>query len=187
MWMPREPLVFGEALEAVVLERGFDVEGDLANVVPEDAGAGVEIDAELVGLVEGFGADGVGVELHAAEIDDPGEAGEVVDDDLVCGAAGRKGEGDGAEECGEVVGGALLVEGLAGGAVDEALEDDGAVLNSAESPGADRQEIADEVDLAEVEAEFFLGEVEFFGVGDADFVAFELEEFGVVFFGHEEG
>ncbi len=78
-------------------------------------------------MVEVGGADGVGVELDAAEVDDPGEGGGVVDDDLFGGAAGGEGEGDGADEVGEVVGGALLVEGLAVGAVDEALEDDGAV------------------------------------------------------------
>ena len=74
----------------------------------------------------------MGVKLDAAEIDDPGESGGIVDDDLVGGAAGGEGEGDGAKEFGEVFGGALLVEGLGlaggeAGTVDEALKDDGAV------------------------------------------------------------
>ena len=103
---------FGPAGEAVLFEDGFDFEGDGADVGPLDAGAGVEVDAEFVGVVEVGGADGVGVEFDAAEIDDPGEAGGVVDDDLFGGAAGGEGESDGAEEGGEIGGSALLVEGL---------------------------------------------------------------------------
>ena len=78
----------GPADEAVLFEDGFDFEGHGADVGPLDAGAGVEVDAEFVGVVEVGGADGVGVELDAAEVDDEGEAGGVVDDDLFGGAAG---------------------------------------------------------------------------------------------------
>ncbi len=102
-----------------------------------DAGTRVEIDAKLVGvshilLQRVDCADGVGMKFDATEIDDPGKAGGVVDDDLFGGAAGGKGESDGAEEGGQVRGSALLVEGLGlaageAGSVDEALEDDGTV------------------------------------------------------------
>ena len=125
----------GPAGEAVFAEDGLDLESDGTDVGQGDAGVGVEVDAELVGVVEVGGEDGVGVELDAAEVDGPGEAGGVVDDDLFGGAAGGEGEGDGAEPVGAGlgVGRALLVEGLGlaavgeAGAVDEALEDDGAV------------------------------------------------------------
>ncbi len=90
----------------------MDFEGYAADVGPGDSGDGVEVDAELVGVVEVAGADGVGVELDAAEVDDPGEAGGVVDDELFGGAAGGEGEGDGAEPGGAIGGGALLVEGF---------------------------------------------------------------------------
>ena len=90
----------GPAGEAVLFEDGFDFEGDGADVGPFDAGAGIEVDAELVGVVEIVAADRVRVEFDAAEVDDPGEAGGVVDDDLFGGAAGGKGERDGAEELG---------------------------------------------------------------------------------------
>ena len=77
----------GPAAEAVLFEDGFDFEGDGADVGPLDAGAGVEVDAELVGVVEVGGADRVGVKLDAAEVDDPGEAGGFVDYQLFGGAA----------------------------------------------------------------------------------------------------
>ena len=41
----------GPAGEAVLFEDGFDFEGYGADVGPFDAGAGVEVDAELVGMV----------------------------------------------------------------------------------------------------------------------------------------
>ena len=103
---------FDEGGEAVFFENGFGDHGDVADVLPNDAGAGVEIDTELVRVVEVGGEDWVGVELHAAEVDDVEEAGGVVDDDLFGGAAGGEAEGDGAEVGGQVGWGALLVEGL---------------------------------------------------------------------------
>ena len=171
--------------EAMILEDLVGNEGHVADVLPGNAGAGVEIDAELVRVVEIGGADGVGMKLDAAEVDDPGEAGGVIDDELFGGATGGKGKGDGAEEGGEClwVGGALLVEGLGlrgleAGAVDEALENDGAVLNSLKRAGRDGEVVADEVELGEF---YVAGEVELGGVGDADFVPVDGEEFGVGF------
>jgi hypothetical protein len=125
----------------------------------------------------------VRVELHAAEIDDPGEAGGVVDDDLFGGAAGGEGERDGAEERGQIGGCAFLIEGLGlatfeAGSVDETLEDDGAVANALQGSGGDGERVADEVELGELD---FAGEVEFFRVGDANGVIVDAEEFcGVV-------
>ncbi len=178
---------FGPSLEADLGEEGLDLEGDAADVVPADAWAGVEIDAEFVGVVEVGGADGVGVELDAAEVDDPGEAGGVVEDDFFGGAAGGKREGDGAEPgwAGFGVGCAFLVEGFAVGAVDEALEDEGAIFDSADRAGSDGEVVADEVQLGELD---FAREVELAGVGDADlsdFAAIDLEQLDVFGFFHE--
>ena len=126
----------------------------------------------------------MGVEFDAAEVDDEGESGGIVDDDLFGGAAGGEGEGDGAEEGGEIGGGALLVEGFGlsafkAGSVDEALEDDGTVANALEGSGCDGEVVADEVELGELG---FAGEVELLGVRDADGVVVDLEEFGGVVF-----
>ena len=82
------------------------------------------------------------VELYAAEVDDPGETGGVVDDDLFCGAAGGKGESNGAEEFRKIRGCALLVEGFGFGSVDETLEDDGAVPNALQCPWSDGEGVA---------------------------------------------
>ena len=113
-------------------------------------------------MVEIGGADGVRMELDAAEVDDPGQAGGVVDDELFGGAAGGEGERDGAEPVGQVRRArasdrrARLL-----GAVDEALEDDGAVANAVQRAGGDGEEVADEVELGELH---FAGEVEFSGL-----------------------
>ncbi len=175
---------FGPSLEADLGEKGLDFEGDAADVVPLDAGAGVEIDAEFVGVVEVGGADGVRVELDAAEVDDPSETGGVVEDDLFGGAAGGKGEGDGLEpgRAGFRVRRAFLVEGFAVGAVDEALEDEGTVSDSGDGSGSDGEVVADEVELGELD---FAREVEFAGVRDADFAAVDLEHVDVFGFFHE--
>ncbi len=90
------------------------------------------------------------MQLDAAEVDDPGEPGGVVDHDLFRGAAGGKGQRHGAQPSGSIGGRALLVEGLALGAVDEALENDGPVADAGEGARRDRQVVADEIELGEL-------------------------------------
>ena len=77
--------------------------------------------------------------------------------------------------------GALLVEGLGFGAVDEALEDDGTVADSVQCAGRDGEVVADEVELRELG---LFGEVELAGVGDADFVPVDGEQLDVFGFFH---
>ena len=72
-------------------------------------------------------------------------------------------------QCGRVVGRALLVEGLALGAVDEALEHDAAGRECrASAPVGDREVVADEVELGELR---LFAEIRLARVGDADLAA----------------
>ena len=140
-------------------------------------------------MVEIGGEDGVRVELHAAEIDDPEKAGGVVYDDFLGGAAGRKAEGDGAEECGRSEGARFLIEGLGlaggeAGSVDEALEDDGTALNAEKRARCDGCEVLRDVELGEVGGAV---EVRLGGTGDADLLVGDGEEYGVVGLGHGRG
>lgn len=77
--------------------------------------------------------------------------------------------------------GALLIEGLAFGSVDEALQDDGAILNSGEGSGGDGKVVADEVEFRELDVAREIGLV---GIRDADFASVDGEEFGGGFFWH---
>ena len=130
--MPREPLVFGQPARPELVEQRLHLERDAAHVGPRDARARIEIDAQLVGMIEVAGAHRVRMQLDAAEVDDPGEARRVVDDDLLGGAPRRKRQRHRAQPVGPLLGRALLVEGLALGAVDEALEHDRAVADAGE-------------------------------------------------------
>ncbi len=72
----------------MVLEHLADDERDLAHLREGDSRRGIEIDAELVGVVEVVGANRVRVQVEAAQVHHPGEAGGVVHHHLVGGAAG---------------------------------------------------------------------------------------------------
>ncbi len=52
----------------------------LAHVVPAHAWAGIEIDPQLVGMLQIGAAHRMRMQLHAAQVDDPSQAGRVVDD-----------------------------------------------------------------------------------------------------------
>ena len=58
-------------------------ECNASDVVPRNARPGIEIDPQLVGMLEIAGAHRVRMELDAAEVHDPREAGGVVDDDFL--------------------------------------------------------------------------------------------------------
>ncbi len=84
----------------------------------------------------------VRVEFDAAEVDDPREAGRIIDDQFFSGAARREGKGYGSEPVGMVGRGALLIEGGLVGAVDEAFQNDGAIADTGERTGGNREVIA---------------------------------------------
>src|SRR5580700_3790045 len=70
---------FGPAVEAQVGKEGFDFKCDRADVLPWNAGTGIEVNAEFVGMVKIARPDGVGMEFDAAEVHYPGQAGSIID------------------------------------------------------------------------------------------------------------
>ena len=98
-------------------------------------------------MVEVVGADRVRVEVDAAEVDDPGEPGGLVHDDLVRGAAGREHQGCDAHPVGPVVRRALLEERLLLDAIDEALERHRATADADQRAVGDGDVVAHEVQL----------------------------------------
>ena len=92
MWMPREPDVLGQPTSPTASSASRATSATSRICGHGDAGHRVEVDPQLVGMVEVLGADRVRVEVDAAEVDDPGEPGGVVDDDLVGGPPGRERE-----------------------------------------------------------------------------------------------
>ena len=147
MWMPREPDVFGQPTRPDVLERLLAGHRHVADLRPLDAGDRVEVDAQLVGMVEVVGADGVGVEVDAAEVDDPDQGRRVVDDDLVGGPARRERQLGGPDPVGRVVGRPLLEERLLGDPVDEPLERHRPAADAGQRPVGDGEVVLDEVEL----------------------------------------
>ena len=90
--MPREPLVLGQPRSPSSSSSAFTSSATRRTSSQATPGPGIEIDAQLVGVVEVAGAHRVRMQLDAAEVDDPGQAGRVVDDDLLGGAARGKRE-----------------------------------------------------------------------------------------------
>ena len=70
---------------------------DVAHHVERQAGLGVEVDAELVGMVDVGAPHRPRVEVEAAEVDRPHEVGDVDRAELVGGPAARERHPDGLE------------------------------------------------------------------------------------------
>ena len=141
---------------------------------------GVEVDAELVGVLGVGGQIRPQVQAEAAEVDGPHDVGDVGDDQRVGGRAVR-GRDDGRLQ---PVGGArrdpLLEEGLAGGAVGEALQQGGSAAGGVEEVLADLEVVRDEVELRGVDGR----EVHLVGPADPDLVPVDLHD-ALIVSGHK--
>ena len=134
--------------EADVGEGVAHDEGDPADVVPGDARDGVEVDPQLVGMVEVVGPDGMGVEVEAAEVGHPGEAGRIVNDDLVGGPARGEARAPPCEASPGCLSGARFWKKKSpAGAVRVALEGHRPAARAAQSAIRDRDVVADELQL----------------------------------------
>ena len=83
MWIPREPDVLGQPTQAEVGQHFVGHQRHTADVVPRHAWHGIQVDAQLVGVVQVIGARRMGVEVDAAQVDDPGQLRGIPQDDLV--------------------------------------------------------------------------------------------------------
>ena len=77
-------------MKPYLFQQALHFESDTAHIGPADAWSGIEIDAQLIGMIEIAGANRVRVQFDAAQIDDPGEPGRIVHDHFFGGAPGRE-------------------------------------------------------------------------------------------------
>ena len=105
-----------------LFEKIFHLHRHEPHIIPFDARPRIAIDAQLVGVIEIVGPHGVRVQLDAAEIDDPGEAGGVIDDYFFGCTSRRKRERNGAQPVRRILRRPFLIERRLLGAIDEAFE-----------------------------------------------------------------
>jgi hypothetical protein len=163
--------------EACVGEGVPHDEGHAPDVVPGNAGDGVEVDAQLVGMIEVVGQDRVRIEVETAEVRDPGEAGRVVNDDLVGRPAGGEAQLDRAEPRRPIRGRPLLEEELTRRAVRVALEGHRPAARAAPRPIGDRHVVADELQLRDGAAGG-VREVDLVRVRDGDVASGDADDLG---------
>src|SRR5271154_4682696 len=142
---PARPAGFGPAAKAHLVQQGLHFERDRTHVGPTDAGTWIEVNPQLVRMIEIGGAHRMRMQLDAAKIYDPCQPGSVIDNDFFRSAARREREGYRPQPLGALRWCALLVEGLAFGAVDVSLEDERTVTDSSERAPRDRQVVANQI------------------------------------------
>ena len=172
MWIPREPDVFGQPTSPTASSASLQTIATSRICDHVDAGHRVEVDPQLVGMVEVVGADRVRVQVDAAEVGDPGQPGDLVEDDLVGRAPGRERQLGGPDPVRSIVRGPLLEERLTGRAVDEALERHRPAGDAAQRALADREVVLHEIQLRVAG----LGEVDLRRVRDRDLAVTDPED-----------
>ena len=163
----------GPADQPEIGERRADHSGDLANLFPLDAGHGIEIDAQLVGMIQIAGTDRMRMELEAGEVGHPHERGGVARYDFFGGPARWETERDHLYPVGPRFRRALLIEKLTAGAVRIADEDVRTPARALERARRNREVIAREIELGMAALrEQYLG-----GIRDRDLAAGNLQQF----------
>jgi hypothetical protein len=128
----------------------------------------IEVDAQLIGVLQVGAAHRVRVQLDAAQVHDPGEASDIVHDDLLGGAARGERERHRPQPARALIRRPLLVKRLGLGPVDEPLQDDRAVADSAEGALGHRDIVLDDIELREAR---LLRKIRLARVGDGHLVA----------------
>ena len=146
--------------------------GDIDDLRPVHAGHRVEVDPQLVGVVEVFGAHRVRVEVEASEVDDPGQARGIPDHRLLGRRSARVVQGRGVDEVGVVLGHALLEERLLVDALHEALQHHRPPAGAAQRPRRDREEVPHDIELRQPG----LREDDLVGARDTHLVTVDLED-----------
>ena len=118
------------------------------------------------------GTDGMGMELDASEIDDPGKTRRIVNDNFLGRATGRKGKRYNSQPLWPLCRGTLLIEGRLLGTVHEALQDERPIPNSCQSAVRNRKVVLHELKLGNLD---FPGEVRLARMRDADLTSGDLQ------------
>ena len=142
------------------------------NVVPLHSGAGIEVDAQLIGVIEIVGANGMRIQIDAAEVHDPEELGGVAHHDLLRRPSRRKFELHRLDPVGMLLRRALLKKRLGIGPVHVSLENDGTSGDSAQRAVGDGEVVLRQVELRVAR----LRKKDFVGIGDRDFAAGRFED-----------
>src|SRR5688572_20861754 len=92
---PPRPTRLGPPAQSDLLQQTLCLHRDTAHIVPLHTWSGIEVDAQLIGMVEIARADRMWVKLDASQVHDPREARRIVHNDLLGGPPRGKRQGDG--------------------------------------------------------------------------------------------
>ena len=123
----------------------------------------------------------VWMQLDASQVDDPGEARGIVDYDFFSSPARGEGQRDGSQPGWTLGRGSFLVEGFALGAIHEAFQNDGPILNSSESARRNGQVIPHDVEFRKRD---LFREIQLIGMGNTDLVPVDQQYLGTFFLFH---
>ena len=169
--MPLEPARLRVAAQLVLASTSRDDQRDLAHVVPRHTGRGVEVDAQLVGVVDVLPPRRPWVEVDDAEVVGPHEVGGVHRAQLLGCAPGRERHRRGLQPVGDLLRHALLPDRLLLDPVDEALHHRGPVAQVHEGGIGRGKVVVHEVVLREPG----LREVDLLRIGEADLMPGHLD------------
>ena len=155
----------------MLVEHLADLQSHLAHEREGHVLGGVEVDAQLVGMVEVAAAHGPGVPVDDTQVHGPDQVRGVVGHELARVTAAGKGHGGRLQPLRRAVGNALLKERLALDAVDPALHHRGALAQMAHDRLLALQVVLREIHLRELA----LGEEHLRGVAQAQLAPARLD------------
>src|SRR5215831_18888842 len=134
-------------------------------------------------MVKIAGANWMRMQLNAAQVHDPGEPRDVIDDNFLRGSPRRKGKSHCPQPRWTLLRRALLIEGFPRSAIHEPLENNGPILDSVQRSRRNRKVIAHEFQFRNSSLR---REVQLAWIRDLNVTPLKHKNFFRRFFPHEE-
>src|SRR5579872_2144874 len=133
-------------------------------------------------MIEIGGSHWMRVQFDAAQVNDPGKSGSVIDHYFFGSSAGRERQRDRTQPGRALFWRALLIKRLPFGAVDETLQHHRPILNPSQRTQSDGEIILNKFELSD---SYLRREIQFLRVRDLDFLPADRQNFAGRFFCHK--
>ena len=147
---------------------GVDYGYDISDFQCPTLGGSLPPAPHTIGVVQVVGEHRMRVEVNAAQVDRPGQAGRIVDDGLLGRGAGCVAQLDDVDPAGPFCRRSFLKDRLLVDALDEPFQDHRAPRHAPQCTVSDGQVVADQVQFGVAGSSVLTGEDHLVGVGDLD-------------------
>jgi hypothetical protein len=165
------------ALQPHLFKNRLHLKRNTPHVGPADSRTGIQIDAQLIGMLKVGRPHRVRMQLNAAQVDDPGQPVGFINHQLLSSASRRKRKRNRANPPRSLGRRTLLIKSFTLSTVYKTLQHNRAIANPNQRSRCNRKIVAHEIKLGEL---CLLGKVKLVRMRDSNFMPLDREDLYIV-------